>query len=58
MKRREVIRRIETAGAVLLREGGRHSIYLNPRTNLRIPVPRHPDIAERLAKKIIADAEE
>jgi hypothetical protein len=39
-----------------VREGGRHSIYLNPRTNVLMPVPRHATIARVLADKILRDA--
>jgi mRNA interferase HicA len=57
MKRRDVIQRIEAAGAEFVREGSDHTIYRNPRIDLIIPVPRHREIAELLARKIIRDAE-
>ena len=56
MKRIDLIRRIEEVGATLVREGGRHTIYVNPRTKAPIVVPRHGEIKEGLAKKIIRDA--
>lgn len=56
MKRKDVIRRIKELGAVLDREGGEHSIYRNLRTGQLVPVPRHAEINELTAKKIIRDA--
>ncbi len=52
MKRRELIKHIEEAGCVLLREGSWHSIYHNPHNNLTAPVPRHAEIADLLSRKI------
>ena len=55
MKRRDLIARLELAECVLLRHGGRHDIYHNPRTGASQPVPRHREVNELLAKKIIRD---
>jgi mRNA interferase HicA len=41
---------------VLVREGGNHTMYKNSRTNEAIPIPRHREIKEHLAQKIIRDA--
>ena len=51
MKRRELIKKLENAGWYLLRNGGNHDIYTNGKDIE--PIPRHPDINEQLAKKII-----
>jgi len=56
VKRKEVIRRITELGAVFEREGAAHTIYRNLRTDQLIPVPRHAEINEITAKKIIRDA--
>jgi mRNA interferase HicA len=56
VKRKDLVRRIITAGAVLEREGGEHTIYRNPRTGQLVPVPRHAEINEITAKKIVRDA--
>jgi mRNA interferase HicA len=56
VKRRDLIRQIEALGAVFVREGAGHSIYRNPRTDMLIPVPRHAEINELLARKILRDA--
>lgn len=53
MKRRDLIRRIEEAGAVFIRHGGKHDWYQNPKTKMAQPVPRHTEINEMLAKRII-----
>lgn len=55
MKRRDLIQRIESAGCVLLRHGGKHDIYHNPKTGATQPIPRHKEINEILARKIIRD---
>ena len=53
MKRRELLRALRRAGCVLLRSGGNHDIYLNPKTGKKQPVPRHSEIDEHLARHIL-----
>jgi len=53
MKRKEFVRKLESAGCVLLRPGGRHDIYFNPANSLKQPVPRHSEIHEKLARHIL-----
>jgi mRNA interferase HicA len=53
MKRVDLIREIEQAGCVLLRHGARHDWYLNPKTRVAQPVPRHREIKEFLARHIV-----
>lgn len=53
MKRLDLVRTLEQAGCVLFRHGGRHDIYHNARTGRSEPVPRHRDINEILARRII-----
>lgn len=53
MKRRELIRKLEDLGCVLVRHGGNHDWYTNPKTKNSQPVPRHSEIHEGLAKSII-----
>lgn len=55
MKRIDLIKALEKQGCVLIRHGGKHDIYRNPETGLSQPVPRHQEINEFLAKKIIRD---
>ena len=53
MKRRDLIRRIESAGCILIRHGGKHDWYQNPLTKISQPIPRHKEINELLAKHIL-----
>ena len=55
MKRRDLVEILQRAGCGLLRHGGRHDIYHNPRSGRSQPVPRHREINEKLARKIIRD---
>ncbi len=53
MKRTALIRHLEGHGCVLLREGAKHSRYINLADTSRIStVPRHTEIADLLARKI------
>jgi predicted RNA binding protein YcfA (HicA-like mRNA interferase family) len=51
MKRKELIRLLERNGWRLDREGGSHSVYTNGKEQEYIP--RHNEVRESLAKKII-----
>ena len=53
MKRRDLEQRLRIAGCFLKREGGNHSIWMNPRNGIIEAVPRHNEIKEPLAKKIL-----
>lgn len=53
MKRRDLIKKLEQSGCVLIRHGGNHDWYRNPETGESQPVPRHREINEILAKRII-----
>jgi mRNA interferase HicA len=53
MKRVDLIKAIEEFGCELVRHGGKHDWYRNPATGIAQPVPRHREIKERLAKRII-----
>jgi predicted RNA binding protein YcfA (HicA-like mRNA interferase family) len=55
MKRRALIRHLESHGCYLLRDRGKHSVYVNPHNNQTSAVPRHPEINEYLARKICRD---
>ena len=55
MKRRDLISKLESAGCILLRNGAKHDIYHNPISGKSQPVPRHREVNEMLAKKIIRD---
>jgi predicted RNA binding protein YcfA (HicA-like mRNA interferase family) len=55
MKRKDLIDKIESLGCVLIRHGPKHDIYHNPKTGMTQPIPRHREINEFLAKKIVGD---
>lgn len=51
MKRRILIKKLEAKGWYLKRSGSNHDIYTDGIHSE--PIPRHPDINEKLAKAII-----
>ena len=55
MKRVDLVRRLVSQGCELLREGRRHSVYVNRAASKTSTVPRHSEINEFLAKKICRD---
>lgn len=55
MKHRDLIKILSENGCERLRHGAKHDIYHNPKTGKSQPVPRHKEINELLAKKIIKD---
>ena len=57
MKRRDLIRHLESHGCEFLREGGSHTVFVNRRTRKSSVVPRHREVFEFLARKICKDLE-
>lgn len=57
MKRIDLVRHLEEHGCRLLREGGSHSIFVNPTMRKVSAVPRHREVNEFLARKICRDLE-
>lgn len=55
MRRRDLIRHLESRGCLLRREGGRHSIYWNPANGRTTAVPRHAEINTFTARAACAD---
>ena len=53
MKKRALEKALRRAGCYLKREGGSHSLWINPQTGVVEAVPRHREIKEPLAKKIL-----
>jgi mRNA interferase HicA len=51
MKKTDLVSLLEKAGFIFLRNGGNHDIYV--RDGKIVPVPRHKEINEQLAKSII-----
>jgi predicted RNA binding protein YcfA (HicA-like mRNA interferase family) len=57
VKRTELVRHLEAQGCRLLREGAKHSVYVNRATGKATSVPRHREINDFLARKICHDLE-
>ena len=55
MKLRDLIRHLEAQGCRLLREGGKHTQYVNPANKRHSSVPRHNEINNFLVRKICRD---
>jgi hypothetical protein len=53
VKRVDLIRTIEGFGCEFIRHGGKHDWYRNPNTGVSQPVPRHREIKDHLARRII-----
>ncbi len=53
MKRRDLEKRLRRTGCYLKREGGSHALWTNPRSGVLEAVPRHAEIKEPLARKIL-----
>jgi len=46
MKRSDLERRLRIAGCYLKRQGGSHSIWINPKNGITEAIPRHNEIKE------------
>jgi mRNA interferase HicA len=55
MKRIDLIRHIESHGCRLLRDRGKHSVYVNPANNRTSAVSRQREINDFIARKICRD---
>jgi predicted RNA binding protein YcfA (HicA-like mRNA interferase family) len=53
MKRVDLIKALESDGCVLIRHGAKHDWYQNPATGISQAVPRHREINEHLARRIL-----
>lgn len=55
MKHRDLLNAIAELGAVLIRHGGKHDWYQNPKTKICQAVPRHREVNEHLARRILRE---
>ncbi len=55
MKRKDLVRHLEKNGCELLREGSKHTVYVNRMEKKVSTVPRHREIDENLSKRICKD---
>ena len=53
MKRVDLIKRVSEDGAVFVRHGSSHDMWRNVITGISEMIPRHREIDEMLARKII-----
>ena len=54
MKQRELVKKLKKLGYVFERHGSNHDIYA--KGDKKIPIPRHTEINERLARGILEQA--
>ncbi len=52
MKRRDLVKYLTDNGCVLIREGGKYSIYQNPVNQKEVPITRHPEMEDFAARKV------
>lgn len=57
MNRKKLLKHLQSLGCFLLREGGKHSVFINMQKNKISTVPRHNEVNDFLAKKICKDLE-
>ncbi|MCH7683340.1 MAG: type II toxin-antitoxin system HicA family toxin [Gemmatimonadetes bacterium] len=57
MKRRDLIRHLEEHGCERLRQGRKHTVFINRQARKISTVPRHRQVNEFLARKICRDLE-
>ncbi|MEX2375867.1 MAG: type II toxin-antitoxin system HicA family toxin [Dehalococcoidia bacterium] len=57
MKRRDLLRHLESNGCEFLRDGGSHTVYVNRKAGKVSTIPRHREVNEMLVRKICADLE-
>jgi len=57
VKRVDLVRHVEAAGCMLLREGGNHSVFVNRTARRTSVIPRHREVNDYLARKICRDLE-
>ena len=55
MKRKALIRHLEDQGCEFLREGKKHTVYVNRKAQASSTVPRHREINDFLVTKICRD---
>ncbi len=55
MKRRQLLDHLKAHGCEFLREGSRHTMYVNRTASRSSAVPRHAEITNNMARKICRD---
>jgi len=57
MDRKKLLKYLHQQGCFLLREGAKHSVFINVEKQKVSTVPRHREVNDFLAKKICRDLE-
>lgn len=52
MKTQKLLKHLNKNGCIFVRHGDAHDIYTNPETGRNVPVPRHREVDDILAKEI------
>lgn len=55
MKRRALLKHLRGQNCEFLREGSRHTVYVNREAQRTSTIPRRSEIPEKLARKICKD---
>lgn len=55
MKRKSFLKYLKEQGVYLLREGAKHSYFMNEKNNKKSSIPRHNEIKDLICKKICKD---
>lgn len=55
MKRRQLLKHLKSHGCEFLREGSRHTMYVNREKGRASSIPRHTEITDNMARKICKD---
>ncbi len=55
MKRVDLIRHLERNGCEFVREGNKHTVYINRLARKSSTIPRHREVNDFLARKICFD---
>jgi len=55
MKQGDLVKHIRKYGCVFMKEGGSHSVWLNPLIGRTSTIPRHTEINTHTGKKICKD---
>ncbi|GHV86587.1 hypothetical protein AGMMS50230_21950 [Spirochaetia bacterium] len=58
MKREAFIKILEQNGVLFFKHGSEHDIYQNKETGKKVTVPRHGEIDNIFAKKILSQSKE
>ena len=53
MKKAALLKKLRALGAVFVRHGANHDVFMQPKTNKEAAVPRHNEISEYTAKSIL-----